>query len=124
MRGVIATGIAGLALLTAAGPAAAQGFGQVPFGTAPPDAPAPGAATKASTKPAGHEVEGVTVTRGRRHIPDSEKDPNEVLCHEELPMGSRFKVKICATRRQYAERRQFDQEQLREWTALRPYKGN
>ena len=99
----------GLAL---AGPAAAQGFGQVQMATAPP----------AASPPAGADVSGVTVT-GKR-IPESEKDPHEVLCHEEAPLGSRFPVKVCATREQFTERRREDQEQLREWVAVKPLKGN
>jgi hypothetical protein len=105
-------------LLACAAPAAAQGFGQVTFGTTgAPAAPAPDAA-----KPAGHDLDGVTVT-GKR-IPDSQKDPTEVLCHEETPIGTRFPKTVCATRRQYAERRMIDQEQLFEWTQGKPLKSN
>jgi hypothetical protein len=113
------TSVATCGLLALAAPAAAQGFGQVAVGTtaAPPATPAPDAA-----KPAGHEVEGVTVT-GKR-IPESQRDPTEVLCHEEVTLGSRFPQKICATRRQFTERRQLDQEQLYEWTQGKPLKGN
>ena len=119
MRRSIAVGVsAALGLLAFAAPAAAQGFGQVTFGTTgAPSAPAPDAA-----KPAGHDVDGVTVT-GKR-IPDSQKDPTEVLCHEEIPIGTRFPKKLCATRRQFAERRQMDQEQLYEWTLGKPLKVN
>jgi hypothetical protein len=121
MRGLIAVGFAAtLGLL--AGPAAAQGFGQVTFGTAPGAAPTPTPASTDAAKPAGNNVDGVTVT-GKR-IPDSQKDPNEVLCHEEVPIGTRFAKTICATRRAYAERRQWDREELEKWTALRPYKAN
>jgi hypothetical protein len=118
MRGLIAVGFAAtLGLL--AGPAAAQGFGQVTFGstTVPSATPAPDA-----SKPAGNNLDGVTVT-GKR-IPDSQKDPTEVLCHEEVPIGTRFAQKVCATRRQFTERRMMDQEQLYEWTMGKPLKGN
>ena len=107
----------------AAGPAAAQGFGQVTFGTTDAAGKPTSAAAPSATPPAaGHDVDSVTVT-GKR-IPESQKDPNEVLCHEETPIGSRFPQKICATRRAYAERRQMDQEQLYEWTQGKPLKGN
>jgi hypothetical protein len=112
-----------LGLLAAAGSVRAQGFGQVTFGTAPGAAPA--ATTPISTNPArptGNNVDGLTVT-GKR-IPDSQKDPNEVLCHEEIPIGSRFPKTICATRREYAQRREEDRETLEKWLALRPYKAN
>lgn len=108
-------------LMAAAAPAAAQGFGQVTFGTTDaagkPTATPPGAPTAA-----GHDVDGLTVT-GKR-IPDSQKDPDEVLCHEEVPMGTRFPKKICATRRAYAERKEEDRWTLEKLTALRPGSGN
>jgi hypothetical protein len=121
MRGPqIIAGIATLGLLAVSGAAGAQGFGQVTFGTAPSAAPATGSTDPA--KPAGTNLDGVTVT-GKR-IPDSQKDPQEVLCHDELPIGSRFPKKVCATRSSFQERRREDQEMLRQWVALRPYKGN
>ena len=118
-RLLIITGfVATAGLLACAAPAAAQGFGQVTFGsTGTPATPAPDAA-----KAAGHSLDGVTVT-GKR-IPESQKDPTEVLCHQETPIGSRFPKQVCATRRQYTERRQMDQEQLYEWTQGKPLKVN
>ena len=118
-KALIAAGfLAACGLLALGRSAAAQGFGQLVFGTTtPPGPPPPGAA-----KPAGHDLDGVTVT-GKR-VPESQRDPTEVLCHEEAPIGSRFPVKVCATRRQFAERRQMDQEQLYEWTQGKPLKGN
>jgi hypothetical protein len=105
--------------LVAAGPprAVAQGFGQVKIADMPPPAAAQG-----KTAPTSADVSGVTVT-GKR-IPESQRDPNEVLCHDEIPIGSRFPVKVCATRRQYAERRQIDQELVYEWTQGKPFKSN
>jgi hypothetical protein len=110
-----------LACAFAAGAAHAQGgFGQVKIVEDP--APA-AAATPAAAKPAsGEDLSGVTVT-GRR-IPESQRDPTEVLCHDETPIGTRFPKRVCATRRQYSERRQMDQEQLFEWTLGKPYKSN
>jgi len=100
--------------LLASAPAAAQGFGQVQMATAP--APPPPAAAP------GSDVSGVTVT-GKR-IPESQKDPKEILCHNEAVLGSRFPVKVCAQRQQFAERQREDQEQLREWVAVKPLKSN
>ena len=104
-----------LGWLALAGPAAAQGFGQVQMATAPTPAPPAGAQP-------GTDVSGVTVT-GKR-IPESQKDPKEILCHEEAVLGSRFPVKVCAQRQEFAERRREDQEQLREWVAVKPLKSN
>jgi hypothetical protein len=110
--------VATFGLLATAAPAAAQGFGQVTFGSTAPPAPTPAEAAKAP----GHELDGVTVT-GKR-IPESQKDPTEVLCHEEIPIGTRFPKKVCGTRRQFTERRQLDQEQVYEWTQGKPLKVN
>jgi hypothetical protein len=110
---LIAMGFAAICGFSAvAAPAAAQGFGQVVFGstTAPPTPPAAG-------KPAGNDVDGLTVTAKR--LPDSQKDPGEVLCHDEIPMGTRFPVKVCAKRGDYADRKQIDDMELRKWTALK-----
>lgn len=102
-----------VAMLSPGAAGAQDFFGQVKIASEP----APAAAAKP-----GADVTGVTVT-GKR-VPDSQRDPKEVLCHNEVPIGSRFPVKVCATREKYAERRADDQEQLREWTALKPYKSN
>lgn len=123
-KALIAAGFfAASSLLATGGSAAAQGFGQVTFGsTTAPATPAPDAAKSAGPAVSGHDVDGLTVTAKR--IPDSQKDPNEVLCHDELPMGSRFAKKVCATRRDYAERRAEDRWTLDKLTALRPGSGN
>jgi hypothetical protein len=114
---MIAIGFAATScLLTVATPAASQGFGQIPLTADPPPASAQAA------KPPAHDVDSVTVT-GKR-VPESQRDPSEVLCHDELPIGSRFPKKICGTRRQFTERRMVDHEQLYEWTQGQPLKGN
>jgi hypothetical protein len=117
---VLVTATLAYSLMTFGGGAAwAQaGFGQVKI-TEDPTPPATTAAAKAS---AGEDLSGVTVTAKR--LPESQRDPTEVLCHEEAPIGSRFAKKVCATRRQYSERRQMDQEQLYEWTLGKPFKSN
>ncbi|HLZ73905.1 hypothetical protein [Phenylobacterium sp.] len=112
--------VATCGLLSSPGPAAAQGFGQVTFGSTATPAATPAEKAADASKP--HNLDGVTVT-GKR-VPDSQKDPTEVLCHKETPIGSRFPVEVCATRRQYAERRMIDQEQLYEWTQGKPLKSN
>ena len=101
--------------LLAGAPAAAQGVGQVQMATDP--APPPPHAA-----PPGSDVSGVTVT-GKR-IPESQKDPKEILCRDETVLGSRFPVKVCAQRQEFAQRQREDQEQLREWVAVKPLKGN
>jgi hypothetical protein len=107
---LIAAGVFATAgLLGLAGPAAAQGFGQVTIGTLPPS-PAPSAA-----KPGGNQVEGVTVT-GKKQA-EADKDPNEVICHSEPVMGSLFPAKVCASRRELSERRQHDQEVARKFSS-------
>jgi hypothetical protein len=42
-------------------------------------------------------------------------DPNETLCHDELPPGTRFAVKVCAKRWMFDERTQLQQQLLRDW---------
>jgi len=94
------------------------------FAQATPDAaPAASAAPPASVaKPSANGVSGVTVTGKKKQRDDV--DPKEVVCHSEMPIGSRFPQKICARREEIAERRQVDQMEVRRWTALRPGSGN
>jgi hypothetical protein len=107
----------GSLMATGAVPAVAQDyFGQVKIA----NEPAPAAASKAAAPSA--EVSPLTVT-GKR-IPESQRDPNEMLCHDEIPIGSRFPKQVCGTRRQFAERRQIDQEQLYEWTQGKPLRAH
>ncbi len=85
---------------------------------------APTTATQPSATaptPSNNNLSGVTVTAKRQK---GNEDPNEVICHSELPMGSRFAVKVCATRQELNERRISDQMEIRRWTALRPGSGN
>jgi len=94
------------------------------FAQATPDAaPEASAAPPASVaKPSANGVSGVTVTAKKKERGDV--DPKEVVCHSEMPIGSRFPQKICARREDIAERRQVDQMEVRRWTALRPGSGN
>jgi len=94
------------------------------FAQASPDAaPAPSAAPPASTaKPSANGVSGVTVTAKPKQRDDV--DPKEVVCHSEMPIGSRFPQKICARREEITERRNVDQAEVRRWVALRPGSGN
>lgn len=52
------------------------------------------------------------------------QDPNELVCHSEVLLGSLFPKKICARRGELAERKQVDQAEVRKWQALRPYQTN
>ena len=100
------------AALAIAGPAAAQGFGQITFGTAPADPAAPpSAAPIPSASPVGHSIDSVTVT-GKK-TPDSQKDLDEVVCKSTTPMNSRFPVKTCASRRDLLARQRGDQAMVR-----------
>jgi hypothetical protein len=81
----------------------------------------PGAPPAAAPK-AGKDLSCVTVTGQKRARDDV--DPKEVICHSELPIGSRFAVKVCARREEIAERRLIDQMEVRRMTALRPGSGN
>jgi hypothetical protein len=85
-------------------------------------AAAPDTAPAAAKPAAGKDLSGVTVT-GRKTARD-DVDPKEVICHSELPIGSRFAVKVCARREDVAERRFVDQMEVRRMTALRPGSGN
>jgi hypothetical protein len=85
-------------------------------------AAAPDATPAAATPKGGKDLSGVTVTAQKKARDDV--DPKEVICHSELPIGSRFPVKICARREDIAERRFVDQMEVRRWTALRPGSGN
>jgi len=83
--------------------------------------PAPPASTPAATA---NTVSPLTV---RPEVSISKKrdaDLQDVVCTSELPIGSRFPVKTCATRGERRERKQEDQMELRRWTALRPGSGN
>lgn len=42
-------------------------------------------------------------------------DPEELLCHNETPSGSRFAVKVCALRSDFKERTRESQELLEDW---------
>ncbi len=41
--------------------------------------------------------------------------PNELVCHEETPAGTRFPVKVCAKAIDFKERTREQQDLLREW---------
>jgi hypothetical protein len=111
---LIAVGfLAASSLMAFGGPAAAQGFGQVPIAAAPPEAPAPG----------GKDVTGVTVTGKKPTATDFSS--KEVVCHSEAVIGSLFPKKVCATKGELALRRQNDQEVARRFeNGLRDGQGN
>jgi hypothetical protein len=99
--------IAASGVLAFSSPGAAQGFGQVTFGAAP-GTPDPKAA-----KPAGNNIDSVTVT-GKK-VAAVDLNPSEVLCHSESVMGSLFPKKVCASRREIAERRANDRQVAQEF---------
>ena len=90
---MISAVFAAAALLMQAAPAADPA-------AAPGAAPAPAASGS-------HSVSPLTVT-GKKQV-EADKDPNETICHSENVIGSRFPKKVCATRRELAERKQQDQ---------------
>jgi hypothetical protein len=67
----------------------------------------PAAAPAAAPTPSGHPVSPVTVTSRKQQSGDL--NPAEVICHSESVIGSRFPKKVCASRRELAERREQDQ---------------
>ena len=81
------------------------------------------AAPTGSTAP-GQTVSPLVVTPAPPVSKRREVDKAELICTQELPMGSRFPVKVCATRGERQARTLDDQMELRKWTALRPGPGN
>jgi hypothetical protein len=91
-------------------------LGQAGLAAAPDATPAPPAsAAPAAQASANKTVSPVTVTRQKPISKRREVDPNEVICHDELPPGSRFATRVCATNREFAERTRDQQELVREW---------
>jgi hypothetical protein len=82
-----------------------------PAATLPATAPVtPGPSAAAATT-----VSPLTVTP---QIPVSKRrdvDLREVVCRDELPVGSRFPVKVCASRGEFKERTRQNQELIRDW---------
>jgi len=80
-------------------------------------APAADPAPVASVAPASPEktVSPVTVTPTPSISKRREVDPTLVVCHDELPIGSRFAKKVCASNGEFAERTRLSREQVREW---------
>lgn len=85
---------------------------------------APAAAPVAATAPPDKTVSPVTVSPGPSAEKRREADQTVVVCKSEIPLGSRFPVKTCATRQARQERTLEDQMEIRRWTALRPGSGN
>lgn len=86
---------------------------QAPAAGAVDAAPVPAASVAAP--PAAKTVSPVTVTPTKPISKRREADPNAVTCHDELPPGTRFAIRVCATNRQFAERTRDQQELVREW---------
>ncbi len=78
---------------------------------APETAPtAPAAQPPASSTVSPVEVQGQKPVSRRREV-----NLDEVTCHDELPPGTRFKIRVCATNRQFRERTEEQQELVRDW---------
>ncbi len=77
---------------------------------APATPAAPGAQPSASSTVSPVEVQGQKAISKRREV-----DPYEITCHEELPPGTRFKIRVCATNRQFRERTEDQQAMVRDW---------
>ena len=99
---MIAAQIAAMIVLTQAGPVAASDATP-----APPESAAPASSDKT--------VSPVTVSPDKSISKRREVDPNAVTCHNELPPGTRFAIRVCATNRQFAERTREQQQMVREW---------
>jgi hypothetical protein len=90
---------------------------------APAAAPTAAPAASAPT-PGGNTVSPLTVRPEADISKKREVDLEQVVCTSEIPIGSRFPVKVCAKRIERRQRAQDDQMELRRWTALRPGSGN
>jgi hypothetical protein len=78
---------------------------------AAPTTPAvPAAQPPASSTVSPVEVQGQKAISKRREV-----NLDEVTCHEELPPGTRFKIRVCATNRQFRERTEEQQAMVRDW---------
>jgi hypothetical protein len=81
-----------------------------------PVTPTTAGATGASVTPLrGATVSPLTVRPEVSVSKRRDADPNETLCHDELPPGTRFAVKVCAKRWMFTERTQLQQQLLRDW---------
>ena len=88
---------------------------------APAAAGAPASAADAAKPPPAGNVSPLTVTGAAK--PDQVEE-TRVVCHKEPVLGSLFPKEVCATKREFAERRQQDQQQVRDWVAVKPLKTN
>lgn len=77
-----------------------------------PQAVAPSASPAA---PAGKTVSPLVVTPQAKPNRRQAANPDEVICQNEVPVGSRFPVKVCAKRSEFAERTRQQQELIRDW---------
>jgi len=69
----------------------------------------------AAAPPASSTVSPLTVTPEKPISKRHEVDPTRVVCHDEIPIGSRFPKKVCATNGAFAERTRENQELVRDW---------
>lgn len=88
------------------------------------DAPAPVADFTTSAEIRQKTVSPVTVTPEMQRKLKDEVAKRELVCTNEKVIGSLFPKQVCATKEELAERRAFDQAELRKAQSLRPYKVN
>jgi hypothetical protein len=72
-------------------------------------------APAAAAPPASATVSLLTVTPEKPISKRREVDPTQMVCHDELPIGSHFPKKVCATNGAFAERARENQELVRDW---------
>lgn len=73
--------------------------------------PSAAAASQPAQAPA-HAVSPLVVTPSRK---TADLDPDQVVCHEEIPMGSLLPKKVCASRRAFDQRHQTERQVLEDW---------
>ncbi len=66
--------------------------------------------------PAASTTVSPLIVQGQKPISKRhEVNLEEMTCHDELPSGTRFKIKVCAANRQFLERTRDQQQLVREW---------
>ena len=87
-------------------------------------APAPAADFTTSAEIKDKTVSPVTVSPETQRKLKDEVAKRELVCTNEKVIGSLFPKQVCATKEEFAERRAYDQAELKRAQALRPYKVN
>jgi hypothetical protein len=96
-------------------------------GPSPEDSPAVviGPRTPAAAAPNGKTVSPLVIApEANAPPPGVDIKKYTLVCHDETVLGSLFPKKVCATRAEFNERRDIDQDEVRRMQALRPGKSN